>query len=218
MPRRIGKISQEEDDRLRKLAASAMELSQKRVIDVTRDLKFSSGAVSGWLNGGVDRLSLEKKNILLDYLGIEDGSLKKDIVHVWDTTNDALINNLFVFLDKSKTISQFLHITNGCYGLFITDGVAKIIAKPKSKALGCSSLANHLFEKTPGIIYLKDVTDIFDYARNYDNSAIDNLNKYAMAEELDNELSEFIRDIKGLIKSGKDIERIRQVLGINKHE
>lgn len=98
MPRIIQRLSQQEDAKLRMLVKAAMAVIEKRNVDISRALQFSSSGISGWMNGGIDRLSTEKKNQLSDYLGICNGTLASGYYHIWRSTADSLANYIPLLL------------------------------------------------------------------------------------------------------------------------
>ncbi|MHB9044292.1 hypothetical protein [Acidithiobacillus sp.] len=105
MPRVIQRLSQQEDAKLRMLVKAAMAVIEKRNVDISRALQFSSGGISGWMNGGIDRLSTEKKNQLSDYLGICNGTLAPGYYHIWRSTADSLANNIPLLLPTQAGVA-----------------------------------------------------------------------------------------------------------------
>lgn len=121
-------LSMDEDDNLRILVRAVMSLKPKKIADITRELKFSSGAISGWLNGGIDRLSEERKNILADHLGIKNGSLSPDVCHIFMAKKSAIDNYLHLFLDVGSIGAKKIFRDSGEIGVLIqSDGINIIL-------------------------------------------------------------------------------------------
>jgi hypothetical protein len=74
------------------LASILLGLKAQSITSAAKSCGLNPSAVAGWLKGVTGRLSQEKQNILLGYLGISGGTLASDRVHLW--TNDNSLEPL----------------------------------------------------------------------------------------------------------------------------
>ncbi len=161
-----------EDDRLRVLVRAVMSLMPKKIVEITRELKFSSGAISGWLNGGIDRLSEERKNILAAHLGIQNGTLSPSICHIFRATKSAVEEYLHLLIDVDTIYAKKIFRDSVEVGVLVrSSGINMILlsasagTKP-SELIVCYSVEwgeplfldkNESVEKVCDDIFLKDI-------------------------------------------------------------
>lgn len=65
------------------LASNLLALKAQSITSVAKTCGLNPSNVASWLKGVPGRLSQEKQNILLGYLGISGGTLASDRVHFW---------------------------------------------------------------------------------------------------------------------------------------
>ena len=220
------RLSDQEDNDLRVLVRAAMALSGVRVVDLTRELRFSSGAISGWLNGGFDRLSTEKKNILSEHLGIINGGLRTDIFHIWKTTALSLKENVHIFIDKKETCAHLVFCDKNCVGVFLSFNMAKIFLLPSLAGIDPKSLIATEEIVLSGKIYItaKDLEKIkknrflmlteIELSTNEDASCTNNRTINLHNDSITT--LRWIRLIEELISSGITVEDVRKALKIEK--
>ena len=71
-----------------KLASLLLNIRGISITSAAKSCGLNASAVAGWLKGVPGRLSQEKQNIFLGYLGISGGTLASDRVHRWKASDD----------------------------------------------------------------------------------------------------------------------------------
>ncbi len=85
---RVSIICQEGKMESYKLASLLLNIRGISITSAAKSCGLNASAVAGWLKGVPGRLSQEKQNILLGYLGISGGTLASDRVHRWKASDD----------------------------------------------------------------------------------------------------------------------------------
>ncbi|MHB8116412.1 MAG: hypothetical protein ACYDC7_00715 [Acidithiobacillus ferrivorans] len=110
------KQSLHDDDQLRLAAKSLIVLRNEKLAAIAKALQFDPGGISGWLGGTPNRMSLEKKEILSTYLGLEYTHISPKTVHRWSTNaedvktliplviNPEMLQRICISLVSSDTI------------------------------------------------------------------------------------------------------------------
>jgi hypothetical protein len=80
---RVNIICQEGKMESYKLASLLLNIRGISITSAAKSCGLNASAVAGWLKGVPGRLSQEKQNIFLGYLGISGGTLASDRVHLW---------------------------------------------------------------------------------------------------------------------------------------
>lgn len=135
------KQSANEDEQFRLAAKAIIVLRSEKLSSIAKALQLDPGGLSGWLGGTPNRLSLEKKEILSDYLGLEFTHLSPSIVHFWNTSTEDLSELAPVVINKDLlkkiTVTPILSdtITMGCiYHSKVGDTTLVILCRPQNKA------------------------------------------------------------------------------------
>jgi hypothetical protein len=124
-------LSEEDDRKLREKIKPLMRLSGKRIVDLEKELKINSGGISGWLNGGIMRLSTKRKNEISLYLGLKDGNLDDKFIHIFKSEKRILEENIGVFFDSSEAKIYLLKSSGRIVGIYITQNGIQAIIIPK---------------------------------------------------------------------------------------
>lgn len=135
------KQSINDDDQLRLAAKAIIVLRNEKLAGIAKALQFDPGGISGWLGGTPNRLSLEKKEILSTYLGLEYTHISPKTVHRWFTRvedistlipiviNQKMLQHISINLVTSDTIPI------GCiYHSTIGETALIALCKPQNKA------------------------------------------------------------------------------------
>ncbi len=135
------KQSVNEDEQFRLAAKAIIVLRSEKLANIAKALQLDPGGLSGWLGGTPNRLSLEKKEILSNYLGLEYTHIKPGIVHFWNTNIEDLSELAPVVINKDLLkkiiITPILAdtITIGCvYHSKVGDITLVILCRPQNKA------------------------------------------------------------------------------------
>ena len=134
------KQSIHDDDQLRLAAKAIIVLRNEKLAGIAKALQFDPGGISGWLGGTPNRLSLEKKEILSTYLGLEYAHISPKMVHRWFTDAETITLHLPLLVNKemlqSIRISQITSdtIPVGCI-YYSTIGTTTLVSlcKPQKK-------------------------------------------------------------------------------------
>ncbi len=95
------KITADDDKILRERVICMMNLRNEKLTNLARKLNLDTGGLSGWVNGGVQgRLSIKKKSLVSDYLGLLHGFLAPNKVHVWNTDSETIESAIPLLLSK----------------------------------------------------------------------------------------------------------------------
>lgn len=135
------KQSVHDDEQLRLAAKSLIVLRNEKLAGIAKALQFDPGGISGWLGGTPNRLSLEKKETISTYLGLEHAHISPKVVHRWSTDAETIMCHLPLLINKemlqSIRISQVTSdtIPVGCI-YYSTIGLTTLVAlcKPQKKA------------------------------------------------------------------------------------
>ena len=135
------KQSIHDDDQLRVAAKAIIVLRNEKLAGIAKALQFDPGGISGWLGGTPNRLSLEKKETLSTYLGLEYAHISPKMVHRWSTNaedvrtilplviNQEMLQRIRISLVSSDTIPV------GCiYHSAIGNTILIALCKPQNKA------------------------------------------------------------------------------------
>ncbi len=130
-----------DDDKLRLAAKAIIVLRNEKLAAVAKALQFDPGGISGWFGGTPNRISLEKKEILSTYLGLEYTQISPKIVHRWSTNvedikiyfpiviNQEMLQNICISIVSSDTIPV------GCiYHSTIGKTTFVALCRPQNKA------------------------------------------------------------------------------------
>lgn len=135
------KQSVDEDEQFRLAAKAIIVLRSEKLSGIAKALQLDPGGLSGWLGGTPNRLSLEKKGILSNYLGLEYTHISPSVVHLWKTNTEDLSDLAPVVINKDllkKTVITPVisdTITIGCiYHSKVGDATMVILCKPQNKA------------------------------------------------------------------------------------
>ena len=130
-----------DDDQLRLAAKALIVLRNEKLAGIAKALQFDPGGISGWLGGTPNRLSLEKKETLSTYLGLEYAHISQKMVHRWFTDAETIALHLPLLVNKAMLrdmrISQITSdtIPVGCiYYSTIGTTTLVILCKPQKKA------------------------------------------------------------------------------------
>lgn len=135
------KQSINDDDQLRLAAKAIIVLRNEKLAGIAKALQFDPGGLSGWLGGTPNRLSLEKKETLSTYLGLEYTHISPKIVHRWYTCSEDISTLIPVLINQEML--QHIFITTvtsdtipiGCiYHSKIGETTLVALCKPQSKA------------------------------------------------------------------------------------
>jgi hypothetical protein len=135
------KQSANDDEQLRLTAKAIIVLRNEKLAGIAKALKFDPGGISGWLGGTPNRLSLEKKEILSTYLGLEYTHISPKIVHRWSTSVEDIGALLPIVINQKMLQHISINIITadtipiGCV-YHVTIGETSIVAlcKPQNKA------------------------------------------------------------------------------------
>ena len=135
------KQSIHDDDELRLAATAIIMLRNEKLAAIAKALQFDPGGISGWLGGTPNRISLEKKEILSTYLGLEYTHISPKIVQRWSTNaediktcfpiviNQNMLQNICISMISSDTIPV------GCiYHSSIGNATFVALCRPQNKA------------------------------------------------------------------------------------
>ncbi|MBU2752403.1 hypothetical protein HER14_16070 [Acidithiobacillus thiooxidans] len=135
------KQSVNEDEQFRLAAKAIIALRSEKLSGIAKALQLDPGGLSGWLGGTPNRLSLEKKEILSNYLGLEFTHISPSVVHYWNTNIEDLSEFAPVVINKDLlkkiTVTPILAdtITIGCiYHSKVGDTTLVILCRPQNKA------------------------------------------------------------------------------------
>jgi len=135
------KQSVNEDEQFRLAAKAIIALRSEKLSGIAKALQLDPGGLSGWLGGTPNRLSLEKKEILSNYLGLEFTHISPSVVHYWNTKIEDLSELAPVVINKDLlnkiTVTPILAdtITIGCiYHSKVGDTTLVILCRPQNKA------------------------------------------------------------------------------------
>ena len=154
-------LSAEEDNRLRALVRAVMDLKQKTIADITRELKFSSGAISGWLNGGIDRLSTEKKNILAKHLGIRSGKLVGGTCHIFKTKKDSVDKHLLFVVGSNDISAKIVIKGSEIFGILIYNKNICVVLVPELLGTNPLDLVSGIPINIDGELNIESEKDIY---------------------------------------------------------
>ncbi|MBE7567553.1 hypothetical protein [Acidithiobacillus sp. HP-11] len=135
------KQSANEDEQFRLAAKAIIVLRSEKLSGIAKALQLDPGGLSGWLGGTPNRLSLEKKEILSNYLGLEYTHISHKIVHFWNTNIEDLSELAPVVINKellkkieiTPIVSDTITI-GGIYHSRIGDMTLVILCGPQNKA------------------------------------------------------------------------------------
>jgi hypothetical protein len=135
------KQSVHDDDQLRLAAKSLIVLRNEKLAAIAKALQFDPGGISGWLGGTPNRISLEKKEIISTYLGLEYTHISPKIVHHWSTNAEDIKTLLPLVINKEMLqhicINQITSdtIPVGCVYYSITGNITLVVlCVPRKKA------------------------------------------------------------------------------------
>lgn len=88
---RVSMICQEGKMESYKLASLLLNIRGISITSAAKSCSLNASAVAGWLKGVPGRLSQEKQNVFLGYLGVSGGTLASDRVHFWSVKSSDLL-------------------------------------------------------------------------------------------------------------------------------
>ncbi|MHB1574803.1 MAG: hypothetical protein ACYCTC_12855 [Acidithiobacillus ferrooxidans] len=135
------KQSVNDDERFRLSAKAVIILRGEKLAGIARALQFDPGGLSGWLGGTPNRLSVEKKELLSTYLGLEYTHISPMVVHRWTTCIEDISTYLPIIVNKELLLNMSIRqITSNTipigsvYYSTIRETNIVILCKPKNKA------------------------------------------------------------------------------------
>jgi len=135
------KQSANEDEQFRLAAKAIIVLRSEKLSSIAKALQLDPGGLSGWLGGTPNRLSLEKKEMLSEYLGLEYTHISPSVAHFWNTNIEDLSDLAPVVINK-ELLKKILitpvvsdTISTGCvYHSKVGDSTLVILCRPQNKA------------------------------------------------------------------------------------
>ncbi|MGK9452352.1 hypothetical protein ACSSZE_14025 [Acidithiobacillus caldus] len=214
-------LSADEDDRLRSLVIAVMDLKQKRIADITRELKFSSGAISGWLNGGIDRLSREKKNVLAEYLGISSGKLVSGTCHIFKTTKSSVDKHLLFVVGSNNLSAKIIIKGSEDFGVLIYSKTVCVALVPALLGTNPLDLISDIPINIDGELNITSERDIYSRYISTASNFLDEQNSAAHEEAINahyetdkKALLSWIEVFKKIAESGLTPEDVAKALGL----
>lgn len=216
------KQSIHDDDQLRLAAKAIIVLRNEKLAGVAKSLQFDPGGISGWLGGTPNRLSLEKKETLSTYLGLEYAHISPKMVHRWFTDAEMLVLHLPLLVNKemlqSIRISQITSdtIPVGCiYYSTIGTTTLVILCKPQKKAFQ-APVANPEYSGWGKLLPPADIPrKIWDSWWSDENVTPEEIATYLLLshKSINSSILESLASLVAeLIKNDADIDKVRTYL------
>ncbi len=138
----LSKISITDDAILRERVVFLMSLRNEKLTHVAKSLNLDPGGFSGWISGIQNRLSIDKKKNVSDYLGLKYTFLRPNMVHKFFTDSETLEQSIpsiisNSILERINIIPIFFCGQPSCCAYLSSYGedVFVIIAQPRNKSL-----------------------------------------------------------------------------------
>jgi hypothetical protein len=216
----LGTLSEEEDRKLREKIKPLMLLSGKRIVDLEKELKISSGGISGWLNGGIMRLSTKRKNEISLYLGLKNGYLDDDFVHIFKSEKEVVEEKINVFFDFNKSKIFLLKSMDKTVGVYIIQDGAQAIIIPKLSFEDVTSVFRFKYFGEAKIAK-EDLFRIISVHKVRTGSVKLSIGEEGLINNIEDGISPNVQEVKewfslvlDLIKTGISPEEVRIKIGI----